>query len=108
MTLLDCVVAQSCWGGLVPLAVRAVHHSPGSSIMFHTHTDCIASHLSGFETLERRLFFSSDVRSFDGTANNLAYPDFGAAGTELVRLTPPAFSDGSFPPAGVGPPPPPP
>ena len=40
-------------------------------------------------------------RSIDGTGNNLANPDWGAAGTDLLRIAPAAYADGVSAPAGA-------
>jgi hypothetical protein len=42
---------------------------------------------------------SSGIRSFDGTGNNLANPNLGAAGTDLLRVSPAAYADGISTPA---------
>lgn len=41
-------------------------------------------------------------RSFDGTGNNFANPDFGMAGSLLLRLVAPDYGDGFSTPAGAG------
>src|SRR3954463_5570772 len=47
------------------------------------------------ERLEDRVTpTGSGVRSIDGTGNNLAHPTWGAAGTDLIRLSPAAYADG--------------
>ncbi len=49
---------------------------------------------------------SADFRSVDGLGNNLAHPDWGSAGTDLIRIAPPAYADGvSAPREPIGPPP---
>lgn len=40
-------------------------------------------------------------RSFDGTGNNLANPDFGVAGALVLRLVAPDYGDGFSTPAGA-------
>ncbi len=40
-------------------------------------------------------------RTFDGTYNNLAHPDWGAAGTNLTKFTGNGFADGVAQPAGA-------
>ena len=48
-----------------------------------------------FEALEGRTFRSaSPYESLDGTGNNLANTYWGAAGSDLIRLTAAAYSDG--------------
>ena len=42
-----------------------------------------------------------DVRSIDGTGNNLAHPDWGSAGVDLLRIAPAAYADGVSTPAGA-------
>jgi hypothetical protein len=44
----------------------------------------------------------SGYRSIDGTGNNLVNPDYGAAGTDLLRVGPAAYGDGVSTPAGAG------
>jgi hypothetical protein len=41
-------------------------------------------------------------RTIDGTGNNPAHPEWGAAGIALLRLAPPAYADGAGAPAGPG------
>jgi len=41
-----------------------------------------------------------EVRSVDGSGNNIANPEFGMAGTPLLRLAPEAYGDGIKTPAG--------
>lgn len=43
---------------------------------------------SQFEGLEPRQLMDGDVRSYDGTGNNLTRPNWGAADAALVRLGP--------------------
>ena len=45
---------------------------------------------------------AAQVRSYDGTGNNLSSPDFGAAGQAFTRLAPSDYSDGISAPGGVG------
>jgi peroxidase len=51
------------------------------------------------EKLEERLQLSVTYRSFDGSGNNLANPDWGKAGTDLIRLASAAYGDGLKSPA---------
>ncbi len=44
---------------------------------------------------------AQEIRSFDGTGNNLAHPKRGSAGSVLVRLLPPSYPDGVAAPAGA-------
>ncbi|MFO0906984.1 MAG: peroxidase family protein [Isosphaeraceae bacterium] len=44
----------------------------------------------------------SDVRSFDGTGNNVTNPSWGSAGVDLIRIAPAAYADGVSLPAGAG------
>jgi hypothetical protein len=44
----------------------------------------------------------TEVRSYDGTGNNLANPTWGAAGTTLLRVGPYAYADGVSAAGGVG------
>lgn len=43
---------------------------------------------------------TSLIRQADGTCNNLIYPNYGAAGTEMRRLTPPFYEDSVSKPRG--------
>ena len=52
-------------------------------------------------SLEGRLLLSADVRSIDGTGNNLAHLDWGAAGTDLLRLAAASYADGVSAPGGT-------
>jgi hypothetical protein len=42
----------------------------------------------------------TEVRSIDGTGNNVAHPAWGSAGVDLLRTAPAAYSDGFSAPAG--------
>jgi len=53
------------------------------------------------ENLEIRRMMSADVRSIDGTGNNLAHIDWGSTGEQLIRLAPAAYGDGKSTPAGA-------
>lgn len=44
--------------------------------------------------------FPADIRSIDGLHNNLANPEWGAAGIALERLMPPSYDDGTDAPSG--------
>ena len=52
------------------------------------------------EALESRVLLSADVRSIDGSGNNLVHTDWGSAGTDLLRFAPAAYADGISTPAG--------
>lgn len=56
---------------------------------------------SALEPLEPRRLMSADVRSIDGTGNNLAHSDWGAAGADLLRTVAAAYADGVSAPAGA-------
>ena len=43
----------------------------------------------------------AEVRSIDGTGNNLYHPIWGSAGSQLSRVTSVAYSDGVSAPAGA-------
>lgn len=45
-------------------------------------------------SLEARCLLSASYRTIDGTGNNLANPDWGAANTDLLRMAPAAYGDG--------------
>jgi peroxidase len=51
------------------------------------------------EVLEDRTVPSS-FRTIDGWDNNPAHPDWGSAGTNLLRIAPAEYSDGMYTPAG--------
>jgi peroxidase len=53
------------------------------------------------ESLEERVLFAVDVRSYDGTGNNLTHLDWGSAGADLLRLVPAQYADGISSPAGA-------
>ncbi len=44
---------------------------------------------------------AQDYRSIDGTGNNIAHPEWGAAGTQLRRLTTIGYRDGISNPGGI-------
>jgi len=48
------------------------------------------------EALEERLLLAAavEVQSFDGSGNNVDNPDWGAANTQLLRLTTPEYGEG--------------
>ena len=74
---------------------------PTRSILASARTRAAHSHLSvDAEALEGRLLCASDVRSFDGTGNNPLHPDWGAAGTALLRLVAAQYADGVASPSG--------
>ncbi len=58
-------------------------------------------HRSTFEPLEQRHLMAADLRTIDGTLNNLAQPDWGSAGQDLLRIAPAEYSDGTSSPAGA-------
>jgi hypothetical protein len=53
------------------------------------------------EPLEQRCLFAGDVRSIDGTGNNLANPEWGSTGEQLLRVSPAEYADGISAPAGA-------
>jgi len=52
------------------------------------------------EPLEDRVLFAVDVRSFDGTGNNLTNTTWGSAGADLLRTAPAEYGNGISTPAG--------
>lgn len=52
------------------------------------------------EQLELRQMFAADLRSFDGSGNNLLNPDWGSSNEQFSRLAPAEYSDGRSSPAG--------
>lgn len=74
--------------------------------------------LTGIESLEPRTVLSAApaairpipptapaspaaIQSLDGTGNNLAHPDWGSAGQQLLRRAPAAYGDGIASPSGA-------
>jgi len=62
-----------------------------------------------FESLEARQLLAGDllsalggieVRSYDGTGNNLANPEWGSTNEQLIRIAPVDYADGISTPAG--------
>src|SRR5437879_1282839 len=53
------------------------------------------------ELLEWRNLMAAPFAAIDGSGNNLAHPDWGSAGTDLLRLAPAAYADGISAPAGA-------
>ncbi|TMQ30961.1 MAG: hypothetical protein E6K70_23400 [Planctomycetota bacterium] len=53
------------------------------------------------EALEERTLLSTGIESINGTGNNLANPDLGSAGTDLIRIAAAAYADGISTPAGA-------
>src|SRR5262245_30805440 len=54
------------------------------------------------EPLDARILLSATtVRSIDGSGNNLANPDWGSAGSDLLRIAAAAYADGVSTPAGA-------
>jgi hypothetical protein len=54
-----------------------------------------------FELLETRRLLAGDWRSYDGTGNNLAHPQWGSTDEQLLRLVAAAYADGLSAPAGA-------
>ncbi len=77
------------------------------------HNGCARKAL--FEQLETRVVFSADPMSavlaslssmisqysIDGSGNNVAHPDWGSAGSDLLRIAAAAYGDGVSTPAGA-------
>ena len=56
------------------------------------------------DVLEDRALMDAGFRAIDGTGNNLANPDWGSTGVDLLRNAPAAYADGSPPrPGPTGP-----
>ena len=54
------------------------------------------------ERLEARSMMAvAEVRSYDGTGNNLAHPEWGSTDEQLLRRSAPAYADGVAAPAGA-------
>src|SRR5881275_2984842 len=56
---------------------------------------------TGLEKLEVRQMLAASVRSIDGTGNNLANPDWGSVGDDLLRKAAAAYANGLSAPAGT-------
>jgi peroxidase len=54
------------------------------------------------ERLEERCLLDAGFRSYDGTGNNLAHPDWGSTGEALLRVGPVRYADGISAPAPQG------
>lgn len=55
----------------------------------------------GVERLEpRALLATTDVRTIDGTGNNVAHPQWGSTNEQLLRRSAPAYADGVAAPSG--------
>src|SRR5258706_13260256 len=54
-----------------------------------------------FEELELRRLMSADIAALNGTGNNLAHPDWGSAGADLLRKALAAYTDSISTPAGT-------
>jgi hypothetical protein len=68
------------------------HHTAGRRHPRSRRSDLVTS---AAEVLEVRALLSAPtVESVDGTGNNLAHTDWGAAGTDLLRVSPVAYADG--------------
>jgi len=53
------------------------------------------------QQLEERRLFAVDLPTYDGTGNNLLNPDWGAAGTDFIRIAAAQYADGVDDPAGA-------
>src|SRR5262249_45486098 len=53
------------------------------------------------EALEERALLVATFAAIDGTGNNLAHPEWGSAGTDLLRIAAAAYADGVSAPAGA-------
>jgi hypothetical protein len=53
------------------------------------------------EALEERSLLSATLPAIDGTGNNLFHPDWGTAGSDLLRIAHSAYVDGLNAPAGA-------
>jgi len=52
------------------------------------------------ESLERRDLMAADLRTIDGTGNNLQRPTWGSTDEQFLRMAPAEYSDGAAAPAG--------
>src|SRR5258708_21332278 len=69
--------------------IRWIHRITAPSTIQHSRR-----RLLGIETLETRALLATVFSSITGFGNNLANPTWGAAGTDLLRLSPAAYADG--------------
>jgi peroxidase len=53
------------------------------------------------EQLDQRRLFAADLRSLDGSGNNLLNPDWGSSDEAFLRKSPAEYSDGVSAPAGL-------
>ncbi len=53
------------------------------------------------ESLERRDLFAADLRTIDGTGNNLQHPSWGSSDEQFLRMAPAEYTDGKSTPAGT-------
>jgi hypothetical protein len=75
------------------------HSHPQRSVIVEVVVKAVAR-LSVVEPLERRQLLSGDIRSYDGTGNNLTHPEWGSAAQRLLRLANAAYADGFSAPSG--------
>ena len=89
-----------------PLAVPGGELGPTTSFGGHgmfskSKLHRLARATAQAQILEPRIVLDADVQSIDGSGNNLLQPQWGAAGTALLRLIPAAYADGVSSPAGA-------
>jgi hypothetical protein len=60
-----------------------------------------SSNYGAIETLESRTLMAADFASVDGSGHNLLHTDWGKAGTDFLRKSPAAYTDGISSPAGA-------
>ena len=53
------------------------------------------------DRLEDRALMDAGFRSYDGSGNNLAHPDWGSTDVRLIRKAPSDYADGLSQPAGA-------
>ncbi len=53
------------------------------------------------ENLESRQMFAADLRTFDGTGNNLKNTEWGSTEEQFLRIAPAQYADGKSAPAGA-------
>lgn len=75
-------------------------------IQFHSCRHCFAWSIgltltSWIACFQPTALTAAQVRSYDGTGNNLTSPDWGAAGQAFTRLAPSNYADGLSAPGGV-------
>ena len=97
---------------LVPSHLPPERQVPSySKRQFHERTSCSYAPLRHplsnvrrrfhLESLEQRTMLAADLRSIDGSNNNLLHPEWGSTAEQLLRLAPAEYANGASTPAGA-------